>query len=84
MRIKIGADLALGFSKTKLTELGKLGKTNWSTWYQVVLIGQLGTKWYRSVLLGKLGKTNRYGVDRARRTQYRAVLVGECEVLVLP
>ena len=30
MRIKIDADLALGFSKAELTELGKLGKTELS------------------------------------------------------
>ena len=30
--------------------------------------------------VGELGITDRYRVDRARRTRYRALLVGECEV----
>ena len=57
MRIKIDADLALGFSKAELTELGKLRKTDRSTQYQVVPISftrQTRKNWVdRAVLVGE-------------------------------
>ena len=73
MRIKIDADLALGFSKAELTELSKLGKTNQSTQYRVVPISfTRRTRKNQSVPLGTeltkqcLWVSVKYWVDVAR------------------